>query len=307
MMMRLFYTFLLIVVAFTPSRAQKSNISLNIEKGKTYSHNTSSTVTIIQDLNGMEMEMEMGMSGTLDYLVMGMEGENYKLEARYKNVSMSMNMPQGSMSYNSEKKDEEDILSTMLGEMINKPFVIIMKKNGQIKEIRDIDVLYNSMFKKFPQIPEAQIEQLKLQLMKTYGEEAFRGNIEMVTSVFPDKEVAVGDTWSKTTILKSTMSASIKSTFELKNITDTYYVIEGASTIDTIDKDTYVESNGLLMKFDLQGTMKSTIKVDRKTGWIIESEISQDFGGNAAVKPNEQLPDGMLIPMDIESVTKITN
>ena len=67
------------------------------------------------------------------------------------------------------------------------------------------------------------------------------------------------------------MSAKMETVYELKELSDSYYQIFGNSRIETADKDAYIESNGMPMKYDLTGSMDSEIKVDKNTGWIIAS------------------------------------
>lgn len=59
------------------------------------------------------------------------------------------------------------------------------------------------------------------------------------------------------------------------------------------------------MKFNMNGTMISDIKVDKKTGWVLEAKITQDITGEAQVKGNAQMPDGLTLPMTIK--TEILN
>jgi molybdopterin-binding protein len=84
-------------------------------------------------------------------------------------------------------------------------------------------------------------------------------------------------------------------------------LLQGNATVQTADKDAYVESNGMPMRYDLNGTVTSAIKLDRTTGWVIESRITQDMKGRADIKANDQLPEGLTIPMVIHSESVIRN
>lgn len=148
---------------------------------------------------------------------------------------------------------------------------------------------------------------MKAQIMNAYGAEALKGNIEMATAIYPDKPVNKGDNWTIHTNLESGMSAKVSTLYEYADLTADYALIKGNSTIETEDKDAYIEANGMPMKYDLKGSMQSEIKVDRKTGWIIETKINQQIKGDAYIKENPQMPNGMKIPMTMIHETVIIN
>ena len=60
------------------------------------------------------------------------------------------------------------------------------------------------------------------------------------------------------------------------------------------------------LKYNMSGTMSSEIKVNRKSGWVIESKINQIIKGTAEVKDNPKIPGGMIIPMTMSNEMTIT-
>jgi hypothetical protein len=292
---------------FHTTFSQKVDLKLDIEEGQTYKQITNAHATIIQDLNGQKMEMVMVIYGEMSYLVKSKSKDLYEMEVQYDRLKMDMEMPQGTMSFDSENASEEDIFSSIMSTMKNKPFVVKMTEKGKIEEISNVQVLFEDMFDQFPDLPEAQLSQIKKQMMDAYGEKAFKGNIEMITSVFPDHKVAIGDKWNVETKLESGMAAKVESTFELIESTKEYNLIQGEAQMETEDKDAYVETNGMPLKYDLSGKMLSDITIDAQTGWIIEAKIQQNLSGNTHIKDNPQIPGGMSIPMEIQSETVVTS
>lgn len=304
--MRRICLLILTVIAVTTSQAQKVRLALNLELNEEYKQNTNAKATIVQDINGQKMTMVMIVKGNMTYLVKTINDNDYDMEVRYESLVVEMQLPQGTMMFSSEKIDENDVFSMILSEMKNKPFQVIMAKNGKIKAVKNVESLFASAFNKFPDLTEEQMEQIKSQLMKAYGEEAFKGNIEMLTAIFPDKSVSKGDQWEIKTKLESGMSANMTTVYALEESDPNYNLIRGDSKIETEDKDAYVDTNGMPMKYDLSGTMTSEIKVDKKTGWIIEARTNQEMKGDAYIKGNPQMPDGMKIPMELKSETLIS-
>lgn len=305
--MKTIFTLILTVFVLTSCQTQNSDLSLKLEKGKEYKQITNSKATIIQEVNGQKMNMVMTIKGTMTFLVKDITENGYNMDAKFEELSMSMQMPQGLMEFSSEKNDANDIFSTILGAMKDKAFGITMSKTGKITDVKNVEALWSTAINTFDQLPEMQKEQIKAQIMKAYGGEALKGNIEMVTAIYPDSPVNRGDKWTINTKLESGMSANMTTDYEFAELTSEYALIKGKSTIVTADKDAYIESNGMPMKYDLTGSMDSEIKVDKNTGWIIEATINQKIEGDTYIKENPQLPNGMKIPMTMINDMVITN
>ncbi len=286
--------------------AQKSTLKLNLKQGQEYLQKQDSKINIEQNINGMTINIVMNIYGVMSYNVDKSNGDSYDLSVKYKSLKMSMQMPQGSMEFSSDKVDENDVFSTILGEMVGKTFYINMLRNGKIKEVRNTDVLFSSIYDKLPNAPEAQVAQVKKQLQDAYGGDALKGNLEMVTSIFPDRPVEIGDTWNVTTNMKSGFSALMSSTYKYLEEGSDFYLIGGDSSIKTEDTDTYVENNGMQMKYNLAGSLVSKIKIDKSSGWIVEAKIDQELKGNTEIKGNAQMPNGMSIPMVMKNDMTIT-
>ncbi|HEY5462043.1 MAG TPA: DUF6263 family protein [Hanamia sp.] len=295
----------ILLLLFVPVRAQKVNLSLNLKKGETYTQVQDSKSTVTETINGQTMNIGMSVHGKTTYLIQDLNDKYYMMEVNFRNLNMEMELPQGSVEFSSSKNDTSDIVSTLLSEMTNKPFYIKMTRTGKIDQVNGLDSLFHDIFKKFPQLSEAKKQQLKTQLMKAFGEKGMKGSIEMVTAIFPEGPVSKGDKWIIHTQLESAMSADLVSTFVYEGSKDSTFIIHGDGKIQTANKDAYIETNGMPIKYDLAGTMTSEITVDKNTGWIVNAKVNQEINGNADVKDNPKMPGGLVIPMSIKNVTEI--
>lgn len=305
--MRITFSLLLLFVTLTACQAEKTNLALNLEKGKVYKQVTNSKSTITQDFNGQKVNMVMTVKGKISYKVVSVNPSDYDFEVEYESLGMIMELPQGKMEFSSDKNDEKDILSSLLSKLTGKTFNIKMAKNGKVLEVNNFESQLESLFDDFTHIPEAELVQIKKQLTKAYGADSFKGGIEMVTAIFPDNPVNKGDKWIIKTKLESGMGALMTTEYEFNELGSDYAIIKGNSVIKTEDKDAYIESNGIPMKYDLTGSMISDIKVDKETGWIIEATVNQEIKGDAYIKEMPQMPNGMKIPMVMKTETTITN
>lgn len=304
--MRKIFNLILLFIAFTSCQSQEANLTLNLDEGKEYRQVINSKATINQDINGQEIDMIMSIKGGMLYKVVSVNPSDYDLDVKYENLSMIMELPQGKMEFSSDNNDGQDVFSTLLSKMTDNTFNVKMAKNGKILEVRNIEILIESLFEDFTHIPEHQLAQFKTQMTKAYGADAFKGNIEMVTAIFPDNPINKGDKWTIKTKLESGMAALMTTEYEFTKLGNDYAIIKGNSVIETEDQDAYIESNGMPMRYDLTGSMISEIKVDKETGWIIEANINQEIKGDAYIQENPQMPSGMKIPMTMKNEITIT-
>lgn len=305
--MRKLFLILSIITFNLSVLGQKELLRFNLTPGQIYYHSMQSSSTIKQQINGQNVDMDITISGKVGFEVVNYTDSTYKMNASYKKLTMAMTLPNGKMEFNSDKKDQGDIFSTILSALKDKQFTIQMTRVGKIIEVKNLDTIFENLLNQFPKLTSEQKQQFKGQLMQAYGEKAFRGSYEMVTAIYSNSVVEKGDTWNITTQLESGMAATLTTTFEFKDKTENYNLLVGNGKISTLDKDAYNQINGMPTRYDLTGTMNSTIKVDTKSGWIIEGKITQLFTGKVEIKDNQKLPGGMTIPMSVESEINYTS
>lgn len=295
---------LCLFILFSVCNAQKYNLSLNLSKNKTYTHTTCSNLVINQIIDNKPFDVTMSITATMAYKVTEIKDSVYTMEVKYKSLKMSITLMDKLTEYSSNKDDETDIMSTMFGLIIDKPFFVNMTKSGKIREIRNIDTVFSGILENFPSLSNEQKEQLKEQLKQSYGEKAFKGSIEILTAIFPEKKVSLNEKWKINTKLGSGFDANLETIFELIEVNEDNYIIAGTSDFNTINKDAYTKTNGKEMKYELNGTQRSNIKIDRKTGWIIVAETTQNTAGTAYIKSDEEDSEDMVVPITLK--TEIT-
>lgn len=293
------YILAAIILIFSANE-KKADLGLNLKTGETYSQIYISNTTITQTIYGMEQVIKMDVTGGMDFHVNENLGESYLMSASYSSLIMKMNTPMGEMLFSSESEGV-DVFSTLIKTMIGKEFTLEMSRDGTVSRIENLDNIFEGMFESFPKLTEPQKQQILTQLQQAYGEKAFKGNIEMITAIFPNKEVKVGEKWENSVKLESGMSSFMNNTFTLVDLNSDAIIIEGTSQISTEDKDAYVDVNGMPTRYNLTGKMQSSYKLDPESNWVVEGKIEQEISGDAHIKDSPNLPGGITIPMVIKN------
>lgn len=291
---------------FVSAQAQKINLSLNLDKGNDYRHVTHSRATVLQEIQGQKMVMIMTVKGGMVYTVVSENSEYYDMDVMYEHLSLIMDMPQGLMEFGSEKHDEDDIFSSILARMIGIPFRVQMARSGKIIDVQGVESIIDAVFDEFSSIPEDVMDPLREQLLNAYGADAFRGSLEMVTAIFPEEPVRIGEKWTIQTKLESGIPMSVSTEFELKDVNPTHVRIVGHSFLETDNKNAYFQLEGMPVRYNLKGTMTTNIQVDPETGWVIQADVLQEVSGVALIQKNPQLPDGMRMPITLLTETTTT-
>jgi hypothetical protein len=301
------YSLLVISLVLLASCSTKYQLGLNLDTGEIYTHEINSKVSVEQTVSGNPVKVDMRINGKMEFKVLGMEENIYELEVQYKYLSLAMQTPYGFMEFNTDPSNKDTLFSPFFRMLVNRPFNVKMDKQGKVHSIQGLDLVFDDMFKSFPDLNETEKAQIKSQLMEAYGEESFKGNFEMATYIYSDKKVAKGESWTLTTELEGGMKATITSNYTLESSDSNVFHIVGDADMKTDPDEVVEQPNGLGMKQDLNGKMTCDITVDRKTGWVIEAKIIQDFKGNTIVESGPSVPGGMTIPLKMSTNMTITN
>jgi len=292
---------LFLLLILSNCQAQKVKPALNLVKGSTYYTNSTVSSAITQTLNGQDVNIAIDMASKIAYKVIDVKDTIYNMEVSYTSIHLKVVSPNGTVEMNSDNKDSKDLSSSFLVGMVNKPFSVTVTKTGHVLEVKNIENIVNAIFAGLPQMDASQKAQMKEQFTQTFGETAFKGNLEETLAIYPSAKVAKNDIWSIGTSMQSVMSINLLTTYQLQDITDAYYQIHGDAKVSSMNTGSAAQINGMPVKYNLGGSITTDIKVDRKTGWVIDEKLKQDISGTIDIQDNPKLPGGMKVPMKVHS------
>ena len=95
---------------------------------------------------------------------------------------------------------------------------------------------------------------------------------------------------------------------------DTTYVLKkrdnGLAYIDAVAKmdmgdESEIEMGPAKVSLQMSGVLNTASVVDEVTGWALRSNTTMNFTGVVKMAANEQMPQGMTIPMTINGTVKV--
>lgn len=287
-------------------QAQKSDLSLHLETGKTYQTKSVSLGTINQELMGNKMTIDMEITAAINFNIQSQTAETIDMEVRYSDMLMQIKAAQVNMKVSSDSLDSSNPLSGMLVKMTEQPFYLKINHKGEVLEVRDMDKLMNSMIEAMADIPAMQRAQLQKQMEDSYGEDALKNNLANMLTIFPAEPVAPGDSWTMQSTINSGMMLLLNTTYTLKGEEGSCYIIASTGTMITPENAPAIDAGGMKMDFVMNGSFESELKIDKKSGWLVAGTSTQNIDGHAKIEASEQLPNGMEIPMKIVNSSSFT-
>lgn len=299
--MKYFLIPLLLLLVFGSSSAQHLRLSLNLIKGNTYYMTGTSNSAVVQTVNGQENEINLGLSYKIAFKVTDVMDSVYNMEVRYQYLDMKIKAADKTIEMDSKKNDRQDVPSTIIAAMMNKPFIILITKRGKIRSMNNVEKMITGVFDNFPQLDITKKEQIKNQLLQTIGGNNFKGNLEMETAIFPENAVAKNDKWTVHTKLESTGKINVHTVYQLIDTKGGICQIHGQGAMATDKNSKPSQINGLPVKYSISGTSVSDIKGDKTTGWVKEFRLKQVMKGNVQILDNPKVPGGVSFPMTVNT------
>ncbi|HWZ02871.1 MAG TPA: DUF6263 family protein [Mucilaginibacter sp.] len=304
--------FFLLILA--PVYAQRVKPLLHLAKGETYYMSSSGTSAITQNIRGRENKINITLSFRMAFKVASITDTVYHMEVCYESINMKIHTEDTTINISSlqrvapgEKKIKPDTASLLMAAMVNKPFDIALTAQGKVLWVKNLDKIIGGVFYNF-QIPDTSKKELiKSRFIQSFGENAFRGSLEMGTAIFPNNAVAKNDKWTVNSGLSVPAKANVKTVYQLTDITADILQVHGEGVITTDAVAKSGDINGMPVVYNLNGGMMTDIKIDKKTGWINQVTLKQLIAGEVDIMDNPKMPGGMTIPMMFSAEVGITN
>jgi hypothetical protein len=268
---------ILVLLSVLVLGSDKYELSLKLEKGKTYYLNQESDILIHQTLEGQHIDIEMKMDAQYSYVIKEIKKDFYEADCQITTMYYKMKTPYSKMEFDS-KNPEVDIFNQAMIEMINKPFHLKLNFDGTIKEMTGIKQIIDDLIEKFNYLPDETLAEIRKLLNDTFGKDALKGSFELITAIFPNTAVNVNERWKKSIKTNSSMEFTQDYTYTLNKAKRKYYLLSGEADISSETKRVSIGDS--YATYHLKGKAISDVKVDRKTGWIMDMDIRQNIKGH---------------------------
>ncbi len=291
----------LAALAFAP--AKKQSFQFKLEKGKSYTQSTTMKSVTKQTMQGQTMESENTIVGAMTFSLKeeGKDGNVYDIA--YESLGMETAMMGQKQSFSSDTAalPMVDPMSRVFAHLTGQAFTAKIALDGTVSNVQGMD----KILEKAAANAGSGAEMIVGQLSENFGNESLGASIEMLTAILPTEPVDIGDTWKNTTPGTSNMPVLIHNTYTFTSLDGGIATFTVSSEVEVDPENSSMEMQGMNAQYFLEGSRTGTMKVEMKTGWLTEAELTDDIFGSITISPNAQLPQGMTIPIEIKNVTTV--
>lgn len=293
---------ILFALAAAGAMAQ-SNLQLNLKKGSTYTQQTNSQMKIMQQIQGMSMDMEITINQTFKFSVIDVKDTVFLTEMRISKVSTQIKSPFANMVLSSESTDKNDEGSKMLSLIVNKPIKATLSRTGRVLKV-NVDSLLNAIATS--QDGKGLQAGVNQQLYAMYSEKPLTQSLENSMGFYPSTNVKVGSKWKTNHTIENMVTFQADNSYEVVEESPESFTISCKSEMSTPNGNASSAFGGGVSKCNISGTTNGTIKVDKSTGWVISSTLKQAMKGAVTVSQPQQPAQDMTIPIVITGTTTVT-
>jgi hypothetical protein len=269
--------FLLTAFSFHCQGADKYTLEYNLEKGKTYTQRMVMDMNMSMNAMGQDIKVNTNTEMVVNFDVLNKNNDVYDVQVTYKKIKINVTGPAiYSIDSDSTETSSDKNSAGVIKSLVGIPIDVQLTKQGKVVSVSGVDKLTE----KIHNVANPQFEQM---FSAQFSEKAIQKLIEQ-SSFFPEKPVAIGDTWEITSTINTTGFDIInKMNLTLKQVKDNVATIDFTSTIATPEGGEVTKIQGMDAKISMDGTQAGTVQINMKTGWIIQSQIDMKSTQNIEV------------------------
>lgn len=291
----------LAMACLTPLYAKKTKLEMNLAKGDSFGSVATMEMDMTQQIMGMEVKLTSAAVFEMTSAVKDVTDEGFLVSITYDRAQMDMNVLGMSISASSDDAGGQDRMGTCLRAFVGKSFDVVMNKRGAIVRYVNLDQMVGEVVDEVKaSLSKGAGEAMDSSFLTYFNEESLSRNIGFGKGFeFPAEAVKKGYKWSSTdTYTDNMMSMAMDSEYEFAGTKGGYWVVLVRSALTTPDDGATMSIAGNTVAVELSGTTLAEIMIDPKTGWVAESNATQDINGNVGISQ-------MQMPMNIKTTISV--
>ncbi len=293
----------LAVLALAMAPAKPIELQFHLKSGKVYSQVTEQKSTITQTIMGQAQKIETtaNVATSLELKSSADDGDTYTIW--YENMSMGMSGMGMSQTFSSDTSGMEMVnpMSKLLSGMTNEKFEAVLNRQGEVKTVNGLEEIITAQTGSI-----AGASGMSDQISESFGDGGLAKNIEMVTAFSPGKPVKIGDSWTKDQYTSTGLPLIAQNTYTLKSVDAGKAIIDVKSTMAVDPENKSMDLQGMKATYYLNGTRSGSMEIEVETGWVLSAKFTDDIAGSLTTAPSEQMPESMVIPIEMAATITIT-
>lgn len=293
--------------------AEKIDLKLRLKQGQKYGMQTTVDQKVSQTIQEQEQKIRQMIAMGMGFEVLAVDANGVaSVKTSYQTIHVKISGPMGVIEYDSTKPDAPvdannpaaQMMAQMYRAMVGQSLVMKVNPRGKVVEVKGFKKMIQRMIEKISGDDDAK--RTTKEFMKNFLSE---DKIKMMGSnmmmAFPPRPVGIGDSWVDKESMSIGFPIEIANTYTLKERKNGMAIVDVSSKMDFGEKDAPVEMGPVKMNMKMTGRVRGTSQIDEASGWMIRSKMKMQLSGQMKIAPNEQMPEGMTVPISIDSVITV--
>jgi hypothetical protein len=295
------YSLFIFLSLIQSSLFSQVEISLRLDKGRTYNLSTSNKNTIIE-LNGdAETRTVNTEKGQYTYTMLEDIDSLYLVQVEFKHFSLEVETADKTILYSSDINDNKDVTSTILRRITNRPFKVIMRKDYTWKEVQGLDSIFLQSYSVYNlnEDVKQQVDRSIRESLKGFT----RQDASLTAVMYGAKKIKPGEVWTSQFVTEHAIPTLDSCTYHFSETTGDFVGVTGSGTVVSLEDEN--ETEGVSVSYQLKGQTSHSVKFFKNSFWIYEAVVKTEISGNAVIKENNS-SEKKLVPMRIISEATIS-
>lgn len=300
--------FLSLSIIFSGCMQKTVSLRLHLKKGDSYKLETDRTEKVVYNVAGEKTETEAKVKiSYLCHVTNIDDNKNAEIKVTFDSINIKNTMDNGQTftSNSPTMAKDTDKLSKIYSTLIGKSFKVKIGEYGKVKQIVGIDELVKTILDELNIKDENEMKEIKEDMKQNFGDEELTKRIERISSLYPEKEVKIDDTWKKKIEISDRFPVEAESEYKLKDTADGTSEITVEGKIKSKENAEPIIINEIKITYEeIKGEQKGTISVNEETGLIKRAEMENKYSGKVKYSSDDPNMGAQIYPISVEE--KIT-
>jgi len=294
--------------------AEKIDLKLRLKQGQKYGMQTIIDQKISQTIQEQEQNIRQMIATGMDFEVLAVDDNGVaSVKTTYQTIHVKISGPMGVIEYDSTKPDAPadannpvaQMMGQMYASMVGRSLVMKVNPRGKVVEVKGFKEMMQRMVEKMCGDDDAEKRKMKEFMKNFLSEDRVKIMGSNMMMAFPARPVGIGDSWADKESMSIGFPIEIANTYTLKERKNGVAIVDVSSKMDFGEKDAPIDTGPVKINMEMTGRVRGTSQIDEASGWMIRSKMKMQLSGEIKIIPNEQMPEGMTVPMTIDSVITV--
>ena len=262
---------LLPVFSFHCFGADTYTLEYKLEKGKSFKQKIITTMSMKMNAMGQNIDINTISDLTLKFEVLGQNNGVFDVQASYVRVKTNTSSPMGTFAIDSDSPETsfDRSVGDVFKSIVGIPIDFQINKKGKVTSVKGVEKITEKL-------NVVSNDQFKQMFDQQFSENSIQVLFDQMISSFPEKSVAIGESWDISENLNANgLDLISKRKLTLKQVKDNIATVDCVGTLTTPEGGSNMKIQGMEATVSMKGEQSGTLKFDLKTGWTISSDISQ--------------------------------